>query len=342
MKKTIMAFIFLVGFLLSNTFIFAQSTDQLRETGTTKFTDVSGHWAQASVEKLAEKGAIPFSGDEFMPGKAITRSEFAEMLHKALDIQIEYFKAPNITDYFTDVEQDAPYASELIDLVTANILEGKGSFNPVASLSREEMVHYIMNAYKYKMGESYRLIKIDPSSFKDNDKINPLYSGDVARAAHFSLIQGSGDNLFSPDENTTRAQAVAVIEKLLNLLEKENPDIIIQPSAELKEDSLEMKLCIINHSEDPVTLTYSSGKKYDFVLLDSDKKELYRWSADKMFTMMVTSSVIEPGKSLEYVEVLNKDIYDEIKDKMVYLKAYLIGSSDSLSINAEGYEIKLN
>lgn len=349
MKKTIAVFALVITFLLSNTFALATSAVQAKGTGTAKFTDMNRHWAEAAVQKLAEKGALPFNEDQFIPDKAVTRSEFVMMLHKALNIQIMYLKAPDINDYFTGVKQDAPYASALIDLVTANIIESGGIFKPGDTLTREEMIHYVMNAYKYKMGDRYRQIKINPPSFKDSDKINLVYSGDVARAAHYKLIVGSGKNLFTPKANTTRAQAAAVIEKLVNLLEKENIEgtdqpsrkVVILPSAEFKEDSLKMKLSIINQSKNPVTFTHSSGMKYDFVLLDSDKKEIYRWSADKFFTMMVTNSVIEAGKSIEYNETLSGDVYKEIKDKIVYLKAYVIGSSDAFTINSEGYEIKI-
>lgn len=342
MKKTIIVLVLLAILILPTTLTSAQSSTQTKDTSPMKFTDLSGHWAEAAVQKLAEKSAIPFDGDKFIPGKAITRSEFAVMLHKALNISIEYFKAPDIKDYFTDVKQDAPYASALIDLVTASIIEGKGSFKPDASFTREEMVHYIMNAYKYKMGDKYKMIKIKPSSFKDNDKINPSYSGDVARAADLKLIQGIGNNIFSPAGKATRAQAAVVIARLLDLLDKENPQVVVQPSAMLKGGSLEMKLTIINNSNMPVTIEHTSGQKYDFILLDSDKNILYTWSADKSFIMELTRTVIEAGKSIEFVEVLNKETYSSIKDKAMYLKAYMVCSLDSFNINPEGYEIKIN
>ncbi len=340
MKKTIVVIILAVALLSSSALAFAQSTAQGKGNGAAQFTDVSGHWAQDTIGKLAERGAIFFMGDKFIPEKAVTRSEFAVMLHKALGIQIAYLKAPDIKDYFTDVKPDAPYASALIDLMTANILEGKGSFRPEGNLPREEIVHYIINAYKYKMGEDYKVMKISPASFKDNGEINPVYSGDVARASYLKLVVGSGLNLFHPKDNATRAEAAAVIENLVNLLEKEKQDVVIQPYAVATGDSLEMKLSIINHSKYPVIFSHSSGLKYDFVLLDADKKELYRWSEGKVFTMMLTDSVIEAGKTIEYDEILDKDLYKEIKDKIIYLQAYVIGSSNSFTINHGGYEIR--
>ncbi|MHB8061478.1 MAG: S-layer homology domain-containing protein [Ruminiclostridium sp.] len=341
MKKTISGVILAGVILLSSTFSFAQAADQSVATAAGKFTDISGHWAETSIQKLIDKDAIPFGQEKFIPGKAITRSEFVVMLHNAMDIQIAYLKAPDIKDYFDDVKQEATYASALIDLVTANIIEGKGSFKPDGTLSREEMVHYIMNAYKYKMGDKYALINIKPPFFSDDSAVTPIYSGEVGRAVHYKLVVGSGKNLFYPKSNTTRAEAAVVISKLVSLVEKQNSEVVIKPSVSVKDNSLEMKLSIINNSKDSVIFNHSSGQKFDFVLLDADKKELYKWSEGRAFTMMLTSTSIETGKTIEYSDILDGDQYKAIKDKIVYLKAYIIGSSDSFVINTNGYELKI-
>jgi len=342
MIKTISGVILAGVILLSSTFSFAQAATQVEATTAARFTDISGHWVEASVQKLTEKGAIPFGQEKFIPGKAITRSEFAVMLRKALDIQIAYLIAPDIKDYFGDVKQDAAYATALIDLVTANIIDDEGkTFNPDATLTREQMIHYIMNAYKYKMGDSFAYIKIKGGFFTDHNEITPIYSGDVDLAAYSKLIVGTGKNLFQPRSNATRAEAAVVVSKLVNLVEKQTSKVVIAPSVSVKEDSLEMKISITNNSKNSVTFEHSSGQKFDFVLLDADKVELYRWSEGMSFTMMLTSSSIEAGKSIEYSAILNGDQYKAIKDKIVYLKAYVVGSSDSFDINTDGYGLKL-
>ncbi|HEY5585598.1 MAG TPA: S-layer homology domain-containing protein [Ruminiclostridium sp.] len=342
MKKTILGVILAGVILLSSTFTFAQTPVQ--EVGTIaalSYTDISGHWSNGAVQNLAKMGAIPFSGDKFIPGKAITRSEFVVMLHSALEIQIEYFKAPDIKDYFDDVKQDATYATALIDLVTANIIEGKGSFNPNATLSREEMIHYIMNAYKYEFGDVFAYIKIKGGYFTDHNEITPIYSGDVDYAAYSKLIVGAGKNLFHPMASATRAEAAVVINKLLDIIDTKKPDVTIKADATLKADALEMKLSIVNNSKKAITINRTSGQDYDFALLDADRNSIYSWSANKSFMMVLTSSVIEAGKSVDYSETLNGDEFNAIKDKAVYLKAYVVGSSDSFIINADGYEVTL-
>ncbi len=340
MKKRV-AGILLAGLvIISTSFTFAQANVQ-NNKAEMKFIDISEHWSAEAVQSLVQKDAIPYDQDKFIPGKAIARSEFAIMLHRALDIQIKYLKEPNIKDYFDDIRQDDPFTSAVIDLVTASVFEGKGSFKPQASISREEMVHYVMRAYKYMMGEKYPMIKISSVSFKDADKIAPEYSGEVVMAQHYKLITGTGNNLFQPKKSASRAEAAVVIDNLVKLMEEQNRPVIIKPDATLSNESIEMKLSIINNTKKSITINHSSGQQFDFALLDTDKNIIYSWSANKSFTMALTSTTIEPGKTLEFSDTLSGEAYTAIKDKIVYLKAYITGKSDTLEIDNNGYEIKV-
>lgn len=336
MKRTVSAFILTGAVVLSSTFTFAQSADNKDN----RFIDISGHWCNSAVEMLIERNVMPFTGEKFSPAKAISRGEFVSLLHDALGIQIEYLVAPQIKDYFTDVDKNAFYTMDLIDLVTANIIEKGGKFNPKSSISREEMIHYVMNAYKYQMGDKYALINIKPPFFSDDSKVSPEFSGDVGRAAHYKLITGS-KGMFHPKASTTRGEAAVVVSKLVSLLEKQNPVVTVTPEAEIKDDSIIMKVTLTNNSKNAVSFNHSSGQKYDFKLLDADKKVLYTWSADKMFTMALINSKIEAGNSVVYTETLSGDEYKAIKDKIASMKAYVLGSSDEFTLDTQGYELIL-
>lgn len=330
--------ILVFAILLSNSFLFTQAMAKGISTTPEIFNDISTHWSKDAVKKLSEKGVIPFE-KQVLPEKPIKRYEFAVMLHKATDISINYFREPNIKDYFDDIRQDAPYASAIIDLVTANIFEAKGSFKPEEVLSKEEMVHYIMKAYEYKMADKFNLIKVGPPTFKDADQISPEYSGDVARAQYYGLIVGNGNNLFQPKKAASRAETIVIMSRLVDLLEKQN-QVLVEPTAKVKADSIEMKITIKNKTANDLFITNCSGQKYDFELLDADRKSVYRWSADKSFIMALTTTKIEAGKKIEYSETLSGNEYKAIKDKMFYLKAYITG--DAEFVNSKGYEIALN
>lgn len=341
MKKKLLSILLVLAVLLSCTTTFAKSSQPTNSNGKTGYSDISGHWAEKDVKKLTEKNAVPFK-DKFVPGKAITRSEFAVMLHHALGIEINYFVAPEIGNYFTDIKKDASYAGAVIDLVTTGIIDDEGkTFNPDGVLSRELMVHYIMNAMKYEMGDSFKYIKIGAPQLKDSDEINPLYSADIAQALYYKLVTGYGKNVFKPKASTSRAEAAKVISNLVNLLETQNANVTVIPAAVMGKDTIEMKISIFNNSKKAVTINHTSGQKFDFVLMDENKKELYVWSADKLFIMAQGSTTIEPGKTVVFSDTLSGDQYTAIKEKVAYLKATITGTSNDFQIKTEGYEARL-
>ena len=55
-------------------------------------------------------------------------------------------------------------ANELIDLVTAGIIEAGGSFSPDQPLEREVMIHWAMAALDYMTGGDYAMVLIYPDA----------------------------------------------------------------------------------------------------------------------------------------------------------------------------------
>lgn len=119
----------------------------------------------------------------------------------------------------------------------------------------------------------------------------------------------------------------------------QSQSISVSPSAIVKVDSIEMKVAIENPTESAATIDCTSGKIYEFELLDADRKVLYKWSDDQAFIDVLTTTTIEPGVTIEYSEILSGDAYKAIKDKVVYMKAYITGKANFVDV--KGYEIKL-
>ncbi len=337
MKKLLLILTLILALVSSNLTVFAQG-DTVSVISAPEFTDVSGHWAEESINRVVDKDLFGGNEGKFLPDAAITRSEFVLMLHKALKININYFKATDIAEFYSDVKNEEVYASALYDLVTANIIDYKDQFKPNSTLTREEMVHFIMNADKYKMGDSYKQIKLAVKPFADDSKIDPLYSGDIRRAEYFGITIRPASDKFFPKDLATRAQAATVIDRLLRLLEKETLQVQVTPAAERKDGLIKMKLTITNNLKTPIVIQHTSGQRFDFALLDANGEILYTWSADKSFIMALTETVIEPGKTVEFSDEVQNDLYDGILEKAVNLKAYIIGTTNDFTINADGYE----
>lgn len=331
----------LIAAIISSSALGYADQNKGSQNADSKFTDIKGHWAEESINRIIDKDFYLVKDSKFQPDKAITRGEFVLMLHKALDIQIVYFKATDITEFFDDVKNEDVYASALYDLVIANIIDDKEHFYPDKNLTRENMVNYIMNAYRYKMGDNYKMIKIVAKPFADDKEINIIFNGIVARAENMGIIKRPVSNKFFPKKDATRGQAATVIDRLLTQLEKELSMVKVTPAVNMKDGTLKMKLTIANNTKDKIILNHSSGQKFDFQLLDASKNILYTWSADKLFIMALTETIIEPGKTIEFSADVEKDTLDTFTGKAVYMNAKIVGTSDRFIINPDGYEIEI-
>ena len=304
------------------------------------YRDLVGTWYQddASVYGYPSIFAVDamFLGEDSM-----TRMQFARALHEALDININYFAAVDIHDFFGDVENETPGATQLYDLVISGILEPSEYFHPEASLSRQEMVHLIMKALDYRTGGQYALIMMMPAPFEDDSEIAEPYKNDLMKAQLLNLIKGRGQNYFFPTVAATKAEGVTMISRLITLLATLQQDFQIH--AELKEENngLVMRLLLQNYTEQDITLQHTSGQKFDFKLLDRDGEILYTWSADKSFTMALTQTTLAAHETLVFEQFLEAEAYQLIKTRVFELRAFLVGSSDLVEISSEGYSAYL-
>ena len=67
-------------------------------------------------------------------------------------------------------------------------------------------------------------------------------------------------------------------------------------------EPVEMSLTITNTDQDEAVLSFSDGLRYDFVAVDGDGREVWRWSDGKLFTQVLGEETIAPGGSLVYRE----------------------------------------
>jgi hypothetical protein len=340
MKRKILGFL-LAGALLISVPVQATFADTLDASKLNKVIIIhKEHWASEAMLKLSERDALIFEDETLGYDVTIKKSEFAMILCRALDIQINYLIKPDIKDYFDDVDENAPYASYVINLVTANVFEAGGNFNPDDSLSREEMIYYLMKAYKFKMGEDYTMKMFEESNFADADKITSEYSDAISEAKHHKIIIGNGNNDFNPKKSASRAEFATALVRVSDFLSSKNIQIEVKPEAIVKENSIEMKIIVKNNSEEDICIEFHSGQRFEFQLLDADKNVLWTWSANKMFIQVLSTLELKAGETVEFSDTISEDEYSEIKDKIVYFRAYITGGSSF--INRQGYEVELS
>lgn len=350
MKRIIFVIIMIVTMLVGTLPVAALNASAipisaLNSTGTPisafSYKDISGHWAEKAIVKYADPKLFSDSAGNFAPNKIINRTEFVLMLHKALGIQINYFAATNINEFYSDVKNGDSVASPLYDLRISNIIDDQNTFRPLDQLTREEMIHYTIMALKSRTGGNYALILMMPAPFADDAKIAAKYKNDVVEAVLLQLVYGRGNNMLYPKAYATRAEAMFLTDRLVNKIADLSSGIDIKPQAIVQNDSLIMKLGIKNNSAVPVTIDYSSGQRFDIQLLDTNKEILYTWSADKSFILMLSSETLNPGQALNFTETLDASVFESLRASAAYMTVYVTGTSKDFSINPNGYTIPL-
>jgi len=89
-----------------------------------------------------------------------------------------------------------------------------------------------------------------------------------------------------------------VSKKLSNSLELslKTDKTVYQP-----KEPITLELNLTNKGDVTFKETFRSAQKYDFVVTRDDK-EIWRWSHDRMFAMVLTEFALEPQKSATYRE----------------------------------------
>jgi hypothetical protein len=336
MKRQLTAFVLAFALLVSvvPTAAFAADSTTPKKTA---YTDLTADWYRSSVEKYGYQAIFGLAEGCFYPNRTITRMEFSRMLHEALNININYFAATNIRDYFDDVNNSDIGASELYDLVTVGIIAQGGSFKPDDALTREMMIHYIINALNYVTGGDYATILLMPEPFADDADITVEYKNNIVLAVVMKLVNGRGNNMLYPKLGATRAEAAVLTDRLVGLCADLTSDVDVTINAEKSQTSLKLIMTVTNAGDKPVTINHSSGWQYDFMLLDSKGNSLYIWSADKMFITASTKTEIPAGGSVKFAAELDSAVYETIKGKIAQVKGWIIGTSENFRINESGY-----
>ena len=69
-----------------------------------------------------------------------------------------------------------------------------------------------------------------------------------------------------------------------------------------KNSSVRLSLYVNNNTKKSVELTFPSGQTYDFVVLDTVGRELWRWGNGRMFTQALRNTLLSGGESVGYEE----------------------------------------
>ncbi|MFS0724280.1 S-layer homology domain-containing protein [Paenibacillus sp. 1P07SE] len=168
-------------------------------------------WAQEAVSALAARDIVQGIGDRrFDPHGSVTRAEFAAMLVRAFDL--------------LDLEAEASYADSregdwhyraIASAARLGLVNGQrdGYFGAQATITRQDMavmVDRALTLLNLQTGTEQHA-----GDFTDESAIAAYAVDAVARLRREGLVNGMEDGSFSPYGETTRAQAAALVYRLL-------------------------------------------------------------------------------------------------------------------------------
>lgn len=179
--------------------------------GDIHFSDVNSDFA-AILEALASRDLVHGTGDgKYEPARQITRAEFVQLLVSALDLQAEN------SNTFEDVSPDAWYYQAVSTAQALKIVNGRseGLFGAKEPITRQEMAVILFRA------RSLAALQPDYSSktvvFADQKQIGAYAREAVEYLQQSGIINGYSDGTFRPLNLTTRAEAAALIYRIMGL-----------------------------------------------------------------------------------------------------------------------------
>jgi hypothetical protein len=72
--------------------------------------------------------------------------------------------------------------------------------------------------------------------------------------------------------------------------------------------AIHFSLDLTNASKKNVELEFPSGQQYDFAVVDSAGREVYRWGNGRMFTQSLQNRPLDRGETLRFEESLDKPL----------------------------------
>lgn len=187
------------------------------EHGRYVFEDIAYHWARKLIMDLYHEGIVSEAAS-FSPDNLITKEEFLILVSKSLD-KLDEEKNENsqaIGSYeqvFADAYDINPWAVEHIENVASHgLLSDEYELRPKSTITRKEAACIIDGIFSED--NKYKDLDIH-SIFKDLTSLSENEVKAIKTAYINSAISGKSPGVFSPDDYLTRAEAAAIMVKIL-------------------------------------------------------------------------------------------------------------------------------
>ncbi|SFE69057.1 protein of unknown function [Paenibacillus algorifonticola] len=183
-----------------------------------EYKDLRNHWAAQYTDRLIGMNVIQgFEDQSFRPEDTVTRAQFAKMVAAALGLQT----SAETTEFADDKEIPAWAKASVAAAVKAGLIHGykeNGAvlFKADQTITRAEMSTIIAGALS--MVEQNTANSAGQVQFQDASSIPAWAQPSVNTAVTAGILNGYEDHTFRSGQAASRAEAAAMIYKLLQAL----------------------------------------------------------------------------------------------------------------------------
>jgi hypothetical protein len=171
--------------------------------------DTAGHWGRSPITTLAGMGIVSgFPDGNFRPDTNVTRADFVTLLTRALGLRENPEAAARLRDA-DHWARGAIGAAAEAGLVTGYL---DGTFLPNRQITRAEIAAILARVIER------RLVPVGQAGdavFADAGAIPAWALEGIRSAARAGLVRGFPDHSFRPGNNTTRAEAIVMLYRLI-------------------------------------------------------------------------------------------------------------------------------
>lgn len=183
------------------------------------FMDLDKSDYKEAIVALKEKGFIHgISDQKFQPQTELTAAQGIKMIANSMQLSlasIDFSKAPEAEDIFSNVNNNAWYAESFIN-AHYNKVDIPSDIDPLQPLTKEQFTHYLIQALE-TTGQ-YPTIKMF-IQIEDEKDIDTSLQGTIQRALLYKITSLDDEQNFNPKQVMKRDQAAVMIYEAVKFVE---------------------------------------------------------------------------------------------------------------------------
>lgn len=260
--------------------------------GATTVSDYESHWASNTIQSAIDSGmAKGYLDGTFKPDNSITRGEFFSLVNNAFNFTVAS------EDTYTDVVADAWYAPVIAKAKAAGYISGypDGSIHPEMEISRQE-VAVIINDLKSLTPVASTLAFTDATAVADWSKqaIIAMFEAKV--------MIGYPDGSFKPERDITRAEALIVLNNILDYqVVAQEPVVTEEPVVSEEEpvvseepDVVGVETLLVDKETISLTVDGETVTITAIIMPDNASNKDINWTSSNTDVATVVDGVVTP------------------------------------------------